>query len=193
MKFNDPKLKNEIFVRIDMKYSTICLQSIFLLFKLLLFAKKYFMFLHMFLLYKVTNLTLYVLVHRNILMYVIHTCMPFIYVDVHLKTILAITLFRRCARGSCVRRWSLLQDCLPVKFKDTKFMKFQNRHESFILFNSFILGERSEPHSGVFNRDFGDIYIYIYSVCCGPKSVGGTTWAKHTHAQSQYWAGKSDQ
>ena len=50
--------------------------------------------------------------------------MPFVYVDVNLKTILAVTLFSRCARGSCVRNESLLQDCLPVKFKDPKFMKF---------------------------------------------------------------------
>ena len=49
----------------------------------------------------------------------------FIYVDVHLKTILALTLiYEGCARGSCVRRWSLLQDCHPVKFKDPKLMKF---------------------------------------------------------------------
>ena len=25
-------------------------------------------------------------------------------------------------------------------------------------------------------------------VCRGPKSVGGITWAKRAHAQSQYWA-----
>ena len=30
-------------------------------------------------------------------------------------------------------------------------------------------------------------------VCRGPKSVGGITWAKRAHAQSQYWAVKSDQ
>ena len=30
-------------------------------------------------------------------------------------------------------------------------------------------------------------------VCRGPKSVGGITRAKRTHAQSQYWAVKSDQ
>ena len=38
-----------------------------------------------------------------------------------------------------------------------------------------------------------DIYIYIYMyvgmyVCRGPKSVGGNTWAKRAHAQSQYCA-----
>ena len=39
-----------------------------------------------------------------------------------------------------------------------------------------------------------DIYIYICRyVCRGPKSVGGNTWAKRAHAQSQYWAVKSDQ
>ena len=37
-----------------------------------------------------------------------------------------------------------------------------------------------------------DIYICA-CVCCGPKSIGGTTWAKRAHAQSQYWAVKSDQ
>ena len=63
--------------------------------------------------------------------------MPFI-VDVHLKTLLAVTLFSRCARGSCVRRWSLLQHCLPVKFKDPKFIKFhENRYEAFIHFKLF--------------------------------------------------------
>ena len=30
-------------------------------------------------------------------------------------------------------------------------------------------------------------------VCRGPKSVGENTWAKRAHAQSQYWAVKSDQ
>ena len=73
------------------------------------------MFMHMFLLYKVTNLTLYKYLFTEY-PNVCYTCMPFIYVDVHLKTILAVTLFSRCARGSCVRRWSLLQD--------PKFMKF---------------------------------------------------------------------
>ena len=36
------------------------------------------------------------------------------------------------------------------------------------------------------------IYVYM-CVCRGPKSVGGITWAKRAHAQSQYWAVKSDQ
>ena len=35
--------------------------------------------------------------------------------------------------------------------------------------------------------------ILCACVCHGPKSVGGNTWAKHVHAQSQYWAVKSDQ
>ena len=39
-----------------------------------------------------------------------------------------------------------------------------------------------------------DIYIYVCAcVCRGPKSVGGIMWAKRAHAQSQYWAVKSDQ
>ena len=36
------------------------------------------------------------------------------------------------------------------------------------------------------------MYVYM-CVCRGPKSVGGITWAKCAHAQSQYWAAKSDQ
>ena len=62
-----------IFFRIDITSQTICLQSIFLLLKLL-FAKNKFMFIHISLLYKVTNLTLMYIVHRNILMYVILAC-----------------------------------------------------------------------------------------------------------------------
>ena len=75
------------------------------------------MFMHnfCFLLYKVTNLTLYMYCSWKYSI-VCYTCIPFIYVDVHLKTIFAVTLAR-------VRRWRLLQDCLPVKFKDPKFMK----------------------------------------------------------------------
>ena len=48
--------------------------------------------------------------------------MPSIYVDVHLKTILLVSLFsKESARSWCVRRGSLLQDRLPVKFPDVKF------------------------------------------------------------------------
>ena len=57
------------------------------------------MFMHMFLLYKVTNLTLYMYLFIEISYNVCYTCMPFIYVDVHLKTILAVTLFVPEARG----------------------------------------------------------------------------------------------
>ena len=35
------------------------------------------------------------------------------------------------------------------------------------------------------------VNVYM-CVCRGPKSVGGITWAKRAHAQSQYWAVKSD-
>ena len=38
-----------------------------------------------------------------------------------------------------------------------------------------------------------DICMYIMCVCRGPKSVGGITWAKRAHAQSQFWAVKSNQ
>ena len=43
------------------------------------------------------------------------------------------------------------------------------------------------PHWGVQSR------FCMICVCRGPKSVGGITWSKRAHAQSQYWAIKSDQ
>ena len=48
------------------------------------------------------------------------------------------------------------------------------------------------PLWGVQSR-FRVIYINVGMSCRGPKSVGGITWAKRAHAQSQYWAVKSDQ
>ena len=39
-----------------------------------------------------------------------------------------------------------------------------------------------------------DIYIYVcVSVICQINCIGGITWIKNAHAQSQYWAVKSDQ
>ena len=59
--------------------------------------------------------------------------------------------------------------------------------------NAVIGRAKRAPHWGVQSR-FRVMYIYICAcVCRGPKSVGGITWAKHAHAQSQYWAVKSDQ
>ena len=37
-----------------------------------------------------------------------------------------------CARGWCVRRGSLLQDHLPVKFQDVKFKDLKLKHEIFM-------------------------------------------------------------
>ena len=62
----------------------------------------------------------------------------------------------------------------------------------------YIIGRaKRAPHRGVQSR-FRVIYIYMcvcvcVCVCRGPKSVGGITWAKRAHAQSQYWEIKSDQ
>ena len=53
------------------------------------------------------------------------------------------------------------------------------------------LGERSEPHTGVFNRDYICRSVGRY-VCRGPKCVGGITWPKHVRAQSQFWVVKTD-
>ena len=60
--------------------------------------------------------------------------------------------------------------------------------------NGLIGRAKRAPHWGVQSR-FRVIYIYIYvgmSVVV-QKSVGGITWAKRAHAQSQYWAVKSYQ
>ena len=62
------------------------------------------MFMHnfCFLLYKVTNLTLYMYCswkYSN----VCYTCIPFIYVDVHLKTIFAVALARVSEDGDCCK------------------------------------------------------------------------------------------
>ena len=46
------------------------------------------------------------------------------------------------------------------------------------------------PHWGVQSR-FRVIYVGMSVVV--QKSVGGITWAKRAHAQSQYWAVKSYQ
>ena len=56
------------------------------------------MFMHNYFLYKVTNLTF---IHGNILM--CYTCIPFIYVDVHLKTIFAVTLALVSEDGVCCK------------------------------------------------------------------------------------------
>ena len=63
--------------------------------------------------------------------------------------------------------------------------------ESMCLWCLQIIGRaKRAPHWGVQSR-FRVIYVGMY-VCRGPKSVGGNTWAKRAHAQSQYWAVKSD-
>ena len=49
----------------------------------------------------------------------------------------------------------------------------------------------SEPHTGVFNRNFTWYYIYMcvcQYVCCVPK-CSRITWA---HTQSQFWEVKTD-
>ena len=114
MKFNDPKLKNEIFVRIDMKHSYFSNFLFAINFSAVETVVVYQKLIHIYayiLAVAINNKSnfVYILVHRNY---------------VYLKTILAVTLCSTCASGSCVRRWSLLLDCLPVKFKDPKFMKF---------------------------------------------------------------------
>ena len=83
--------------------------------------------------------------------------------------------------------------CLPllsILFLKTKRNDLAHPVMGTILI--IIIGRaKRAPHWGVQSR-FRVIYICRY-VCRGPKSVGGNTWAKCAHAQSQYWAVKSDQ
>ena len=62
MKFNDPKLKNEIFLRIDMKhsyFSNYLFAINFSVVETVVVCQKLIHVYALFLLYKVTNLTLY--------------------------------------------------------------------------------------------------------------------------------------
>ena len=61
-----------------------------------------------------------------------YTCIPFIYVDVHLKTIFAVTL------ALVSEDASLLQGCLPVQFEvHETFMRKDMKHSNFS--NYFII------------------------------------------------------
>ena len=54
-------------------------------------------------------------------------------------------------------------------------------------------GQRNSAYTvNLTYKTYHDIYVHV-CVCRGPKSVGGITWAKRAHAQSQYWAVKPDQ
>ena len=54
---------------------------------------------------------------------------------------------------------------------------------------------QASPTLGCSIEILRDIYIYV---CVGlyvhhmPKCVGGITWPKHVHAQSKFWAVKTD-
>ena len=68
--------------------------------------------------------------------------------------------------------------------------------KDFPLFSNW--ASEASPTLGCSIEISRDIYMYVgryvcMYVCRGPKSVGGITWAKRAHAQSQYCAVKSDQ
>ena len=73
----------------------------------------------------------------------------------------------------------------------TKLSLLVNNLVIYFTLTRVIGRAKRAPHWGVQSR-FHVIYVGMY-VCRGPKSVGGITWAKRAHAQSQYWAVKSDQ
>ena len=83
MKFNDPKLKNEIFVRIDMKHSYFSNFLFAINFSAVETVVVYQKLIHIYayiLVVAINNKSnfVYILVHRNILMYVILACHLFI-------------------------------------------------------------------------------------------------------------------
>ena len=78
-----------------------------------------------------------------------------------------------------------------VLFVELKLLWNRSRTRTIISSTRVIGRAKRAPHWGVQSR-FRVIYVGMY-VCRGPKSVGGNTWAKRAHAQSQYWAVKSDQ
>ena len=51
-----------------------------------------------------------------------------------------------------------------------------------------LLGERSKPHSGVFNRDINNV-LYGMSVKYKKRR---RNYVAHAHAQSQFWSVKTD-
>ena len=55
-----------------------------------------------------------------------------------------------------------------------------------------LLGERSEPHTGVFNRDFAWYIIYVHvSVVCQINCVGGITCGPRACSKSFFLAVKN--
>ena len=85
------------------------------------------------------------------------------------------------------KKWIMI---IGERARHSQVCSIENR--GYIYNILYIIGRaKRAPHLGVQSR-FRVIYICRY-VCRGPKSVGGITWAKRAHAQSQYWAVKSDQ
>ena len=109
---------------------------------------------------------------------------------------LILSKFFSITISCCYRR--TLELCRIIKFKrhGTSTSSPGAQHIGFMKkvghsFDCIIGRAKRAPHWGVQSR-FRVIYVGMY-VCRGPKSVGGITWAKRAHAQSQYWAVKSDQ
>ena len=65
------------------------------------------------------------------------------------------------------------------------FLISQTSYRTYKIISSY---ELARPRNGNHFSSYVGMYVRR-----GPKSVGGITWAKRAHAQSQYWAVKSDQ
>ena len=62
-----------------------------------------------------------------------------------------------CVRGWCVRRGSLVQDRLPVKFQDVKFTVPKCKHETFV---------RIDMKHSYFSNYFIVCMQSIFFFCC---------------------------
>ena len=77
----------------------------------------------------------------------------------------------------------------PLSRNMTSYVKLR----TYVSTRSKVIGRaKRAPHWGVQSR-FRVIYMSVCLSCVVQKSVGGITWAKRAHAQSQYWAVKSYQ
>ena len=81
-----------------------------------------------------------------------------------------------------------LKDCRILNITWVSYGKYGKVPSQF--YSSAYWASEASPTLGCSIEISRDI---CRNVCRGPKSVGGITWAKRAHAQSQYWAVKSDQ
>ena len=73
-----------------------------------------------------------------------------------------------------------------------------SEHHKYIFVKYYIRASEASPTLDCSIEISRDIYVSVcMSVCLQkirmPKCLGRITWPKHVHAQSQFWAVKTDQ